>query len=81
MVIKKGVYDRIFFQSLRTAIILASGFIIYEILTDLEKKWNKNNPGNKTYYFYKRNILKFIFIFFLDFTLLYIFFFVFNELL
>ena len=81
MVTKKGIYYRIFFHSLRTAIILAAGFVIYEILTDLEKKWNKNNPGNDTYYFHKRTILKFMFIFFLDFTLLYIFYWVFNELL
>lgn len=81
MVAKNSVHYRIFFHSLRTAIIFVMGLAIYEILLNLEKKWNINNPGNNKYYFRKRNILKFIFIFILDFMVLYLFYWVFNELL
>lgn len=81
MAAKNSLYYRIFFHSLRTAIIFVMGLVIYEILLNLEKKWNINNPGNNTYYFRKRIILKFIFIFILDFMVLYLFYWGFNELL
>ena len=61
---------KIFFHSIRTAIIFVSGLIIYEILVDLEKVWNKANPTHETYNFHKRNIFKFIIIFLIDFLLL-----------
>jgi hypothetical protein len=78
---KKIVGKRIFFHSLRTAIVFVAGFIIYEILIALEKEWNKKNPGKETYNFHKRNILKFIFIFLVDFIVLYVFFWLFDTLL
>lgn len=62
---------KIFFHSVRTAIIFVAGFMIYEILLELEEVWNKANPGRETYNFHKRNILKFIIIFLIDFALLY----------
>jgi len=78
---KQVVGKRIFFHSLRTAIVFVAGLIIYEILLDLEKEWNKKNPGKETYNFHKRNILKFIFIFLVDFLVLYAFLWVFDTLL
>ena len=78
---KKIVGRRIFFHSLRTAIVFVAGLIIYEILLRLEKEWNKRNPGHETYNFHKRNIIKFIFIFLVDFLILYVFFWLFDTLL
>ena len=78
---KKIVGRRIFFHSLRTAIVFVAGIIVYEILLRLEKEWNKRNPGSETYNFHKRNILKFIFIFIVDFALLYAFYWLFDTLL
>ena len=78
---KQVVGRRIFFHSLRTAIIFVAGCIIYEILLRLEKEWNKRNPGHETYNFHKRNIIKFIFIFFVDFAVLYAFFWLFDTLI
>ena len=76
---KESVRRRIFFHSLRTAIIFVSGFIIYEILLGLEKEWNKMNPDNETYNFHKRNIFKFIFIFLVDLIVLYSFYWFFDT--
>ena len=78
---KKIVEKRIFFHSLRTAMVFVAGLIIYEILLGLEKEWNKMNPGHETYNFHKRNIIKFIFIFLFYFLILYVFFWLFDTLL
>ena len=78
---KKIVEKRIFFHSLRTAMVFVAGLIIYEILLGLEKEWNKSNPGHETYNFHKRNILKFIFIFLVDFLILCVFLWLFDTLL
>lgn len=78
---KQVVGRRIFFHSLRTAMVFVAGLIIYEILLGLENEWNKKNPGRETYNFHKRNILKFIFIFLVDFLILYAFFWLFDTLL
>ena len=69
------------FHSLRTSIIFVSGLIIYEILLDLEKVWNRENPGHEIHNFSKRNIIKFISIFLLDFILLYLFYWLFDTML
>uniref|UniRef100_A0A6C0F0P6 Uncharacterized protein n=1 Tax=viral metagenome TaxID=1070528 RepID=A0A6C0F0P6_9ZZZZ len=69
------------FHSLRTSIIFVSGLIIYEILLDLEKVWNRENPGHEILNFSKRNIIKFISIFLLDFILLYLFYWLFDTML
>ena len=53
---------KMIFHSLRTAIIFVLGLIIYEILLDLEKVWNKENPGHEILNFSKRNIIKFIYL-------------------
>lgn len=70
---------KVFFHSLRTAIIFVAGFIIYEILVDLEKIWNKENPGHEIFNFQKRNIFKFVFIFLIDLVILSVFYWVFNT--
>jgi hypothetical protein len=71
--VKQNAYLRIFFEALRTAIIFVSGFIIYELLLDVEKVWNKMHPSHKRYHFYKRNYIKFLIIFLVDLVILLIF--------
>ena len=34
-------YVRIFLYAFRTAVIFVSGFLIYELLLEAEKKWNE----------------------------------------
>ena len=70
---KRNAYLRIFFQALRTAIIFVSGFIVYELLLDAEKLWNKMHPSHKRYHFYKRKSIKFLIIFIIDLVILFIF--------
>ena len=48
---------RLFSHALRTALIIIAGFLIYELLLQLEKTWNLKNPENKVYHFYKKKIL------------------------
>jgi hypothetical protein len=66
-------YARIFLEAFRTALIFVSGFVIYEILLEAEKKWNELEPSHKMYHFYKRNSVKFLFIFLIDLTILFVF--------
>ena len=70
---KRNAYLRIFFEALRTAIIFVSGFIVYELLLDAEKLWNKLEPSHKRYHFYKRKSIKFLIIFLIDLAILFIF--------
>jgi hypothetical protein len=70
---KKNGYLRIFLEALRTAIIFVSGFIIYELLLDAEKVWNKLQQSHKRYHFYKRKSIKFLIIFLIDLVILFIF--------
>jgi hypothetical protein len=66
-------YVRIFLEAFRTAVIFVSGFLIYELLLEAEKEWNKIEPSHKIHHFYKRNSIKFLFIFLIDSTILFIF--------
>jgi hypothetical protein len=75
---KSGPHKHIFFHALRTAIIFVAGFIIYDILVKLEKKWNKANPSNSMFHFHKRNSIKFLLIFGIDLVLLYTLHLIFN---
>lgn len=62
---------RLMSHAFRSALLFISGFIIYEILLNLEKLWNKKNPKNKLIHFYKRKTFKFILIFIIDLMILY----------
>ena len=72
MVNSSRIHYRIFFQAFRTAVIFVTGFIIYEFLVKLEKKWNEANPSNNMFHFHKTNSIKFLLIFCIDLVLLYI---------
>ena len=61
---------RMFLNALRTAIIVVSGFIAYEILLEMERAWNIIYP-NKTFNFTKRKLLKLFLIFLIDLFLIY----------
>lgn len=69
---------RMFLNALRTALIIVSGFIAYEILLKLEILWNKKNPGNETFHFIHRKLYKLIIIFIVDLLLLYLVFYAFK---
>ena len=59
-----------FLSALRTAIIVVSGFIAYEILLELQKTWNILYPHN-TFDFKKRKILKLFLIFLIYLFIIY----------
>jgi hypothetical protein len=61
---------RIFLTALRTAIIVVSGFIAYEILLKIEKTINKIYPSIH-FYFTKRKLLKLFLIFLIDLSMIY----------
>ena len=61
---------RMFLSALRTAIIVVSGFIAYEILLEMEKGWNILYP-HKQFNFAKRKFLKLFLIFLIDLILIY----------
>jgi uncharacterized membrane protein len=69
---------RMFLNALRTALIIVSGFIAYEILIELEILWNKKNPGNQTRHFVYRKLYKLLIIFLIDLLLLYFVFYTFK---
>lgn len=69
---------RMFLNAFRTALIIVSGFIAYEILIELEIIWNKKNPGNQTRHFIYRKLYKLIIIFLIDLLLLYLVFYAFK---
>ena len=64
-------HTRLFTHALRTALLFVSGFVIYEILVRLEKRWNLANPENQLYHFYQRKTYKLILIFIIDLLILY----------
>ena len=72
-------HRHILIKSLRISFISMIGFIIYEALIKLEKKWNKNNPGHEKTNLYKRYTLKFIILFIVAFIILYIMYFLTNK--
>ena len=61
---------RMFLSAIRTAIIVVSGFIAYEILLEMEKGWNIIYP-HKPFNFTKRKFLKLFLIFLIDLFLIY----------
>jgi hypothetical protein len=72
---------KLFLSSLRTAIIFVSSFIVYEMLLEFEKMWNKEEPDKKIYNFQKRILYKFILILIIDLILIYTLFFLSGEYL
>ncbi len=68
---------RMFLNALRTALIIVSGFLAYDILVELEKIWNKAYP-NVYHNFVKRKLIKLLIIFLLDLILLYFVFYKFK---
>ena len=74
-------YSKLILSSFRTAIIFVSSFIVYEILLEFEKMWNKEEPNKKIYNFYKRILYKFLLIFLIDLILIYTLFFLSGEYL
>jgi uncharacterized membrane protein YidH (DUF202 family) len=61
---------RVFLSALRTAIIVVSGFIAYEILVEFQKMMNVIYP-NSDFNFTKRKLLKLFLIFLIDLFLIY----------
>jgi hypothetical protein len=68
---KKINHARIFFHAIRSAILFIAGFLIYEILVELEKLWNEVNPENTLTHFQTRKGIKFIVILVVDLLILY----------
>lgn len=64
-------HKRIFFHALRSALLFIAVFLIYDILINLEKLWNKENPEKTKYNYYLRKIIKFTVILILDLFILY----------
>ena len=64
-------HKKIFANSLRTALIFLAGFIIYELLLEVEREWNKINPEHKNYNLHKKRGLKFFLILLVDLIILY----------
>jgi hypothetical protein len=69
---------RMFLNALRTAILIVSGFIAYEILVELEILWNKKNPSKKAKHFMYHKLYKLIIIFLIDLLVLYLVFYTFK---
>ena len=74
-------YSKLFLSSFRTAIIFVSSFIVYEILLEFEKMWNKEEPDKKIYNFHKRILYKFLLILIIDLILIYTLFILSGEYL
>jgi hypothetical protein len=69
---------RMFVNAFRTALIIISGFIAYEILLQLEIVWNKKYPDNKANNLARRKLYKLLIIFLIDLLLLYLVFYTFR---
>lgn len=61
----------IFFHAVRSALLFIAVFLIYDILINLEKLLNKENPENSKYNYYLHKIIKFIIILIIDLFILY----------
>jgi hypothetical protein len=64
-------HHEFFLNALRTAIIFIAGFITYELLKELESKWNKTHPNNELTHLARSKGLHFLFIFIIDLLILY----------
>ena len=61
----------IFAHALRTAMLFVAGFLIYDILINLEKTWKKEDSENNLYYLYKKHMFRLILTFIMDLLILY----------
>jgi len=64
-------YNKVFFYALRTSLVMVATFISYDILVYEEQKWNEINPEHNYLHHLLRLLIKFVFIFFIDFSILY----------
>jgi hypothetical protein len=65
-------------NAFRTALVAIAGFIIYELLLEIEKLWNELTPSKYHYNLHKRRLLHFLGIFLIDLILIYTIFYIFN---
>ena len=65
-------YKRIFLNAARSAVLIVLSFVLYELLTALEKDWNSQNPNNELHHSLKRRLYKFMIIFISDLIILYL---------
>ena len=70
--LKKNIHYRILLHALRTSLIFIAGFLSYEFLKMLERKWNKMYPNNEFSNFAHRKGYHFIIIFVIDLLILYL---------
>jgi hypothetical protein len=68
---KKINHSSFFLNSLRTALIFIAGFLTYELLKIVEKRWNKLYPNNEFSHFAHRKKYHFLIIFIIDLLILY----------
>jgi|LakMenEpi03Aug12_release.lakeMendotaPanAssembly.Ray.scaffolds.fasta_scaffold3554067_1 uncharacterized protein with PQ loop repeat len=64
-------HKRIFFHAVRSALLFIAVFFIYDILINLEKLWNEENPDQIKYNYYLHKIIKFNVILIIDLFILY----------
>ena len=64
-------HHEFFLNALRTAIIFIAGFITYELLKELESKWNKTHPNNELLHFANSKAYHFCILFIIDLFILY----------
>ena len=65
-------HKRIFLNATRSVLLIVFSFFIYELLKDLEKKWNHQKPNNELHHSQKRHLYKFMIIFISDLIILYL---------
>ena len=68
----KILHHVFFLDALRTALIVIAGFLTYEILKEIENKWNKLYPNNELIHLVHRKLYHFVIIFIFDLLILYL---------
>jgi len=69
----KIVHHVFFLHALRTSLIVIAGFLTYEILKEIENKWNKLYPNNELSHLCHRKACHFVIILIFDLIILYLF--------
>ena len=65
-------HSRLFLHALRTSLIFIAGFLIYELLKEIEGIWNKLYPNNEFNHSLNRKLYHFFIIFLIDLLILYL---------